>query len=77
MRQRYLAYIDFVANVITRAIEKGDIEEFNPQEIAYVLVGMLNSFVAYWTMYPESNGLVFKIPFIYDLFLKGVAKREK
>jgi len=77
LRQRYLAYIDFVANVITRAIEKGDIEEFNPQEIAYVLVGMLNSFVAYWTMYPESNGLVFKIPFIYDLFLKGVAKREK
>jgi AcrR family transcriptional regulator len=77
LKQRYLTYIDFVANVITRAFEKGDIEKFNPLEIAYVLVGMLNSFVAYWTMYPEPNGLVSKIPFIYDLFLKGVAKRGK
>ena len=77
LRQRYLAHIDFVANVITRAIENGDIEKSNALETAYVLVGILNSFVVYWTMYPEQNGLVSKIPFIYDLFLKGVAKRGR
>jgi AcrR family transcriptional regulator len=76
-RKRYLAYIDFVAKVMAKAIEKGDIEKFNPLEIAYSLVGMLDSFCTYWTMYPESNGLGSKVPFVYDLFIKGAGKKRK
>lgn len=77
LRKRYLAYIDFVAKVMTKAIEKEDIQKFNPLEIAHSFVGMLDSFCAYWTMHPEPNGLGSKVPFIYDLFIKGVGKREK
>jgi AcrR family transcriptional regulator len=77
LRKRYLAYVDFVTKVMTKAVEKGDIEEFNPLELAYSLVGMLDSFGAYWTMYPQSNGLSSKAPFIYDLFMKGAGKRGK
>jgi AcrR family transcriptional regulator len=77
LRKRYLAYVDFVTKVMTKAVEKGDIEEFNPLELAYSLVGMLDSFGAYWTMYPQSNGLNSKAPFIYDLFMKGAGKRGK
>ncbi len=77
LRKRYFAYIDLVAKIITKAIEKGEIEEFNPLEIAYSLVGMLDSFCTYWTMYPQPNGLDSKAPFIYDLFMKGAGKRGK
>jgi len=77
LRERYLACVDFVANAITRAIKKGEIEKFNPLEMAYVLLGMLNSFVTYWTMHPGDSELGSKVPFIYDLFLKGVAKRRR
>ena len=77
LKKRYHAYIDSVAKVMTKAIEKGDIQKFNPLEIAYCFVGMLDSFCAYWTMYPEPNGLGSKVPFIYDLFIKGVGKRGK
>lgn len=77
LRKRYLAYIDFVAKAMTKAVEKGDIEEFNPLEIAYSLAGMLDSFGAYWTMHPHSIGLSSKVPFIYDLFMKGAGKRGK
>jgi AcrR family transcriptional regulator len=77
LRKRYLAYIDFAAKVMTKAIEKGDIQKFNPVEIAYCLVGILNSLCTYWTLNPELNEFVSKVPFIYDLFLKGAAEREK
>ena len=76
LRKRYLVYIDLVAKVMAKAIKKGDIQKFNPLEIAYSLVGMLNSFCAYWTMHPEPNELVSKVSFIYDLFIKGAGKRE-
>jgi AcrR family transcriptional regulator len=77
LRKRYLAYIDLVAKVMTKAIEKGDIQKFNPVEIAYCLVGILNSLYTYWTLNPELNEFISKVPFICGLFLKGVGKRGK
>jgi AcrR family transcriptional regulator len=77
LRQRYLAYIDLVAKVMTKAIEKGDIQKCNPLEVAYSLVGILNSLCTYWTLNPELKEFVSKIPFIYDLFLKGAGTGEK
>jgi len=77
LREKYLAYIDFVAHVMAKAIKKGDIQEFNPLEVAYSLVGILNSLLIYWTMDTKLNELGSKVPFIYDLFLKGAAKRKE
>jgi TetR/AcrR family transcriptional regulator len=77
LRKRYLVYIDLVAKVMTKAIKKGDIQKFNPVEIAYSLVGMLNSLCTYWTLNPELKEFVSKVPFIYDLFLKGAGTGEK
>jgi AcrR family transcriptional regulator len=77
LRKRYLVYIDLVAKVMTKAIKKGDIQKFNPVEIAYSLVGMLNSLCTYWTLNSELKEFVSKVPFIYDLFLKGAGTGEK
>lgn len=77
LREKHLAYIDFVAHVMAKAIKKRDIQEFNPLEVAYSLVGILNSLLIYWTMDTKLNGLGSKVPFIYDLFLKGAAKRKE
>jgi AcrR family transcriptional regulator len=77
LRKRYLVYIDLVAKVMTKAIKKGDIQKFNPVEIAYSLVGMLNSLCTYWALNPELKEFVSKVPFIYDLFLKGAGTGEK
>lgn len=77
LRKKYLDYIDFVAQVMARAIKKGDLQDIHPREFAYSLVGMLNSFIFHWTIYPQGNELTSKIPFIYDLFLNGVAQREE
>ena len=77
LRQRYLAYIDLVAKVMTKAIEKGDIQKCNPLEVAYSLVGILNSLCTYWALNPELKEFVLKVPFIYDLFLKGAGTGEK
>jgi len=74
LRKKYLAYIDLVAKVMAKAIEKGDIQDLNPQELAYSLVGMLNSFVFHWTLYPQPNELILKVPFIFDLFLEGATR---
>jgi len=63
--------------VMTKAIKKGDIQKFNPVEIAYSLVGMLNSLCTYWTLNSELKEFVSKVPFIYDLFLKGAGTGEK
>jgi AcrR family transcriptional regulator len=77
LRKRYLSYIDLVAKVMTKAIEKGDIQKCNPLEVAYSLVGILDSLCTYWTLNPELKEFVSKVPFICDLFLKGAGKREK
>jgi len=77
LRKRYLSYIDLVAKVITKGIEKGDIQKCNPLEVAYSLVGILDSLCTYWTLNPEVKEFVSKAPFICDLFLRGVGKREK
>jgi AcrR family transcriptional regulator len=77
LRDKHLAFIDFVAHVMTNAIKKGDIQEFNALEVAYSLVGILNSLLVYWTMDTKANELGSKVPFIYDLFLKGVVKRKQ
>ena len=77
LRKKYLAYIDFVAQVMARAIKKRDLQDLHPREFAYSLVGMLNSFIFHWTLYPQGNELISKVPFIYDLFLNGVAQREE
>jgi len=77
LRKKYLAYIDFVAHVMARAIKKGELQNLPPREFAYSLVGILNSFIFHWTLYPQGNELISKVPFIYDLFLNGVAQRRK
>ena len=75
LRKQYLAYIAVVAKVMAQGIKKGYIQDHSPMELAYSLVGMLNSFIFHWTLYPQDNELVSKVPLLYDLFLRGAAKR--
>lgn len=73
---KYLTTINIIKRVMAKAIQKGEIQEMNPQDLAYALVGILNSFAQHSILFPQPGELVSKVPFIYDLFLKGVARRS-
>jgi TetR/AcrR family transcriptional regulator len=76
-RKKYLTTIGIVERVMEKAIQKGDLRQSNSQDLAYALVGILNSFAQHSILFPQPGDLLSKIPFIQDLFLKGTLRKTQ
>ena len=77
LRKKHLTTIGIVERVMKKAIQKGDLQPMNPQDLAYALVGILNSFSQHSILFPQPGDLLSKVPFIQDLFLKGALKKRQ
>ena len=53
LRKKYLTTIGIVERVMEKAIQKGDLQPMNPQDLAYALVGILNSFAQHSILFPN------------------------
>jgi TetR/AcrR family transcriptional regulator len=76
LKKKYRTFIHFVAKVMAQAIQKEDIQSFDPIELGLFLVGMLKSFFFHWTLYPQKKDLISESHLVYDLFLNGAVKRK-
>jgi TetR/AcrR family transcriptional regulator len=73
-KNKYLTTIAIIERVVGKAIQKGDIRQMNSQDLAYALVGILNSFAQHSILFPQPGEILSKVPFIFDLFLTGAQK---
>jgi hypothetical protein len=74
LRKKYLTTIGIIERVMEKAIQKGDLQQINSQDLAYALVGILNSFSQHSILFPQQGDLLSKVPFIQDLFLNGALR---
>jgi TetR/AcrR family transcriptional regulator len=70
--KKYWTTITIFKRVMEKAILAGDIQKSSPQDLAYALVGILNSFAQHSILFPQPGELRLKGPFIYRLFLTGI-----
>ena len=75
-KNKYLTTITIFEKAMERAIQKGDLQPLNPQDLAYALVGILNSFAQHSILFPKRGDLLSKVTFIQDLFLEGTLKKN-
>ena len=76
LRKKYLLYIDLVAHVMLAGIEQSKLKDLDPKELAWALLGIMNSFVFQWIINPQKASLVSKSTVIMDLFMKGTERSE-
>lgn len=77
LRKKYLTTIGIVERTMEKAIRKGDLQPMNSQDLAYALVGILNSFSQHSILFPQPGDLLSKVPFIQDLFLQGALRKSR
>ena len=72
VHEKFMAYISDLAEVMRDGIERGQLREMDPRDMAHGFVGIVNSFVFEWIMSPGAYSLVSKGPIIMDIFFEGV-----
>ncbi len=74
MMTDYASYISFVEAVMSEGIQAGILKAMDPRMMAAVLAGLINSCASKWLTMTEKSSLMIYIPFVCDIFLKGVMK---
>jgi AcrR family transcriptional regulator len=78
LRKRMLAdystHISFVEAVMSEGIQAGILKAMDPRMMAAALAGLINSCASKWLTMTEEASLMNHIPFVVDIFLRGVRK---
>jgi len=70
----YLKYIDMITDIIESGLKQSEFKGLNPREVAYALLGMLNSIITYWLTSGKKRGsLTPKAAALAQIFFKGTA----
>lgn len=73
---RYLKYTDFVVQLIKKAIAERKLKNFNPNSLAFTLIGNINSMIFRSLMESKvKEPLLNYKDFILELFLNGAARK--
>lgn len=72
MMTDYAAHISFVEAVMSEGIRTGILKGMDPCMMAAALAGIINSCASRWLTMTERTSLMDHIPFVVDIFLKGV-----
>ncbi|MHB9098573.1 MAG: TetR/AcrR family transcriptional regulator [Syntrophales bacterium] len=72
MRKDYALHVSFIEGVMRDGIRSGILKEMDPPMMAAALTGIINSYANKWLAEAEDKPLKSKVPFVLDIFLKGV-----
>ncbi len=68
----YLEHVDFMAAVIAEGVTAGTLRKQDPRLMAFVLAGMINSFVLSWMQTRERGSLCELTETLLAIFFEGV-----
>ena len=71
LKEKYDRFLAFVAGIIKKGIESGTFKPHDPVETAYVLVGILSTYIFLWSVEPQASPFTDKTEMIVQLFLEG------
>jgi AcrR family transcriptional regulator len=71
----YLKHVDFIAAVIAEGVAAGTLKQQDPRQLAFVLAGMINSFVLSWMKAAERGSLCDLTETLLAIFFDGVKAR--
>jgi hypothetical protein len=76
LKKKHLTTIGIVERIMKKAIQKGDLQPLNSQDLSYALVGIMNSFAQHSILFPQLGDLLSKVPFIQGFFLEGTLRKN-
>ena len=74
MMTDYAAHISFVEAVMSEGIQEGVLKGMAPRMMAAALAGIINSCASKWLTMTKRVSLMDHIPFVVEIFIKGVGK---
>lgn len=74
MRSDYALHISFIEEMMRTGIRMGVLKKIDPPLMAAALTGIVNSYTSKWLAVAQEGSLKSKVPFVLDIFLKGVRK---
>jgi len=75
MIANYLEHVDFIAAVISEGVTSGGLQQQDPRLLAFVLAGMINSFVMAWMKTLERGSLCDLTETLLAIFFEGVQSK--
>jgi hypothetical protein len=72
-----VTYINILAEVMSQGIKEKEFKTMDPMDLAYALVGIVNSFVFEWLISHETYPLISKLDTVLEIFLGGVQRMER
>ena len=72
LREKGIAYTDFVAGIISQGIKTGIFQAANPRKLAFCLIELIKAVVVGRIIGLSSDPLVKEITLVEDLFFKGI-----
>ncbi len=75
--KKMISYIQLLTKVMKQGVKEGALKPLNPMDLAYALVGIINSFVFEWIMSPKPFPIISKAETILEIFLGGVQQIER
>jgi len=71
VNRKYAAYLEMVTAIIKRGIDEGELRAAPPADLAYALVGMVNSLVFRWVAEDDPEPLGPKADWLVELFARA------
>lgn len=68
----YLNHVGYVEYIMRWGIETNSLKKMEPRMMAYVLLGIIRSFIFNWMLDNKNNHLSNKVDCVLDVFLTGV-----
>jgi len=68
----YLNHVGYVEYIMRWGIETNSLKKMEPRMMAYVLLGIIRSFIFNWMLDNKNNNLSNKVDCVLDVFLRGV-----
>src|SRR4030042_2216069 len=77
IHEKMVTYINILAEVMSQGIKGKEFKTMDPMDLAYALVGIVNSFVFEWLISHETYPLISKLDTVLEIFLGGVQQMER
>lgn len=74
--QLHLQYLALVTTIMEQGKKKGVLKPLPPQDLAHILISMVNSLIFQWLYTDQTSPLHTKLPVILDVFFTGACRHN-